>query len=325
MTKNVNRLTAVGCAVLVLAGVLFLTWCWRKCRLAEAREHAEMAARAKADAEARAKADAEAKAAAEREAVYRQFSIYEPGTRLFVPLPPMLSHNHGRAEIGRKLFNDRRLTGLPSTPTLVCGRCHHLGGGGTDSKIHHGVLTRPVYNASFATVYFHDGSASNLQAAVTKMIEDPCFSGGRRLETVVARLAEDKPLVERFSRSYKDGLSGSNVVDAIVEYMKTLVTNNKPFDYWSAGQADRFTPEQQRGSEVFLAARCMDCHDGPVLGSRKVSGGRKVPALRGLGLRKAYLTEGKVKDLDAVVPLMPGGGALPPEDRKALVEFLKTL
>ena len=31
------------------------------------------------------------------------------------------------------------------------------------------------------------------------------------------------------------------------------------------------------------------------------------------------------KDLDAVVPLMPRGDALPPEDRKALVEFLKAL
>ena len=87
---------------------------------------------------------------------------------------------------------------------------------------------------------------------------------------------------------------------------------------------DRLTSEQQRGSEVFLAARCMDCHDGPVLGSRKISRGRKVSALRGLGLRKAYLTEGKEKDLDTVVPMMPGGD-LSPEDKQALVAFLKTL
>jgi cytochrome c peroxidase len=62
-----------------------------------------------------------------------------------------------------------------------------------------------------------------------------------------------------------------------------------------------------------------------VLGARKVSRGRKVSALRGLGLRKAYLTEGKVKDLDSVVPMMSGGGALSPEGRKALVAFLKEL
>ncbi len=48
-------------------------------------------------------------------------------------------------------------------------------------------------------------------------------------------------------------------------------------------------------------------------------------ALRGLGLRKAYLTEGKVRDLDAVMPMMPGGDALSPDDRKALVAFLKAL
>ena len=110
-----------------------------------------------------------------------------------------------------------------------------------------------------------------------------------------------------------------------MEYLKTLLTDGTPYDFWCAGHAERFSPEQRRGSEVFLAAKCMDCHDGPVLGARKVSRGRKVSALRGLGLRKAYLTEGKVKDLDAVVPLMPRGDALPPEDRKALVEFLKAL
>ena len=115
------------------------------------------------------------------------------------------------------------------------------------------------------------------------------------------------------------------LVDAVVEYMKTLVTVDTTYDSWCAGHADAFTPEQQRGSEVFLAAKCMDCHAGPVLGGRKVSRGRKVSALRGLGLRKAYLTKGKIKDLDAVVPLMPGGDALLPEDRKALVTFLKAL
>ena len=208
----------------------------------------------------------------------------------------------------------------------MCGACHWLGAGGTDSRIHHDVLTRPVYNASFATVYLHDGSVSNLHATVAKMIEHPHFSGGGPLAGVVSRLAGDEGIVRRFTTMYgQDGLAGTNVVDAVVEYMKTLVTVGTPYDSWCVGHADAFTPGQQRGSEVFLAAKCMDCHDGPVLGSRKVSRGRKVPALRGLGLRKAYLTEGKVKDLDAVVPLMPGGDALSPEDRKVLVEFLKAL
>ena len=274
MTRRVKWLIAGACAVLVLAGGLFIAWRVRTRWLAEEA--------------ARLQAEAEARAAAEREELYRQFGIDAPGTRRFVPLPSILSHNHGRAEIGRKLFNDRRLTSSQRSQGLVCGACHHLGAGGTDSRIHHGVLTRPVYNAAFATVYLHDGSVSNLHAAVAKMIEHPHFSGGGPLAGVVSRLAGDPSVAGRFNVVYgKDGLAGTNVVDAVVEYMKTLVTVDTAYDSWCAGHVDAFTPEQQRGSEVFLDAKCMDCHDGPVLGGRKVSRGRKVSALRGLGLRKA--------------------------------------
>ena len=318
MTRYGRWAVAGACAVFVLAGGILLVCHWRARRLA-----AE--APAKVEAESSAEAEAEARAAAERAAVYRQFSIDKPGTCLFVPLSPV-TNDFGRAAIGKKLFNDSRLTSSRTTKILVCGACHWLGSGGTDSRPHHGVLTRPVHNAAFATVFFHDGSVSNLHAAVGRMIEHPHFSGGGPPAGVAARLAADSGIAAQFKREYgNDGLADSNVVDAVVEYLKTLVTAGTPYDFWCAGHADKFTPEQQRGSEVFLSASCMDCHDGPVLGSRKVSRGRKVPALRGISRRRAYLTEGKVKDLDAVVPLMPGGDALPPEDRKALVEFLKAL
>ena len=306
MTKRVQWSVVGACVALALAAGLLLVWHHRARRLAE-------------------EARLQAKAAAAREAVYRQFGIDKPGTRLFVPLPPMLAHSHGRAEIGKKLFNDSRLTCSRKTKALVCGACHWLGAGGTDSRIHHGVLTRPVYNAPFATSYLHDGSLPDLHAAVGKMIEHPHYSGGGPLAGVAARLAEDANLAARFKFEYgEDGLAGSNVVDVVVEYLKTLVTEGTPYDYWCAGHTESLSPEQRRGSEVFLAAKCMDCHDGPVLGGRKVSRGRKVSALRGLRLRNAYLTEGKVKDLDAVIPLMPGG-SLPPEERKALVAFLQAL
>ena len=307
MTRRVLWSTVGACVGLVLVATALVAWYRHFQRQAAAAEAARL----------------EAKAAAARETLYRQFGIEAPGTRLFVPLPSRLPHHLGRAKLGQKLFNDPRLA---RSKFFVCGTCHWLGAGGTDSKIHHGVLTRPVHNASFATSYLHDGSLPNLEAAVSMMIEHPHFSGGGSLAGVVSRLAGDAALAARFQHEYGEGgLTDTNVVDAVVEYMKTLVTEGTAYDFWCAGHTDRLTAEQRRGSEVFLAARCMDCHDGPVLGSRKVSRGRKVPALRGLGLRKAYLTEGKVKNLDAVVPLMPGGDALSPEDRKALVAFLKAL
>lgn len=299
-----------ACAALVIVAAGLFAWHQRAQRQAAAAEAARI----------------EAEAVAARAALYAQFGIDFPGTRLFVPLPPGLAHHMGRAKIGQKLFNDRRLTASRVSQGLVCGACHHLGAGGTDSRIHHDVLTRPVHNAAFATTYLHDGSLTNLHAVVGKMIEEPHFSWGGPLAGVAARLAEDAALSARFRSEYgDDGLTGTNVVDAVVEYLKTLVTEGTPYDFWCAGHTDSLNPEQRRGSEVFLAARCMDCHDGPVLGARKVSRGRKVSSLRGLRLRTAYLTEGKIKDLNAIVPLMPGGEALPPEDRKSLVEFLKVL
>ena len=310
MTRRVKWSIVGACAVLALVAVGLFAWHKHAQREAAAAEAARL----------------EAESVAARAALYAQFGIDVPGTRLFVPLPPGLPHHMGRAKIGQKLFNDRRLTASRVSQGLVCGACHHLGAGGTDSRIHHDILTRPVYNAAFATTYLHDGSLSNLHAVVGKMIEEPHFSWGGPLAGVAARLSGDAALAARFRSEYgDDGLVGTNVVDAVVEYLKTLVTEGTPYDFWCAGHADSLNPEQRRGSEVFLAARCMDCHDGPVLGARKVSRGRKVSSLRGLRLRTAYLTEGKIKDLNAVVPLMPGGEALPPEDRKSLVEFLKVL
>ena len=318
MTRRV-RWSVVGvCAALALAAGL-AAWHVHARRAAAEEEVRRAAARQAAEA------------AAAREKVYRQFGIDVPGTRLFVPLPSRLLHHQGRARLGRKLFNDPRLA---SSKFFVCGTCHWLGAGGTDSKIHHGVRTRPVYNAAFATSYLHDGSLPDLRAAVAHMVEHPHFSAGGALADVAGRLAGDASVAADFRREYgPDGLTGTNVVDAVVEYMKTLVTEGTAFDFWSAGDTARLTSAQWHGAEAFLAARCMDCHDGPVLGARKVVRGAparpgrqlKVPALRGLGLRTAYLTEGKVDDLDAVVPMMPGGDALPPKDRKALVEFLKAL
>ncbi len=337
MTRRARWMVLGACEVLILLVGLFAWLQYAQSLRAKASARKARAAAHEAEAAeeavARDVAAREAEAVAAREAVYWNFGIAAPGTRRFVPLPPQLpSCDLGRAQLGKKLFNDRRLTSSRIASGLVCGACHHLGAGGTDSKAHHGVLTRPVYNAAFATSYLHDGSLSNLHEAVGRMIEHPHFSGGGPLAGVAARLAEDAATVKQFQFAYEDGLTGTNVVDAVVEYLKTRVTANTSFDDWCAGHTDSLSAEQRRGSEVFVSARCMDCHESPVLGARKVVRGAparpdqqlKVPALRGLGLRKAYLTEGKVKDLDAVVPMMPGGD-LSPEDKKALVDFLKAL
>ena len=262
-----------------------------------------------------------AAAAAERQAFLAKFGIVSDGTQPFVALPPCLPHGALQARLGQEMFCERRLA---RTSHRTCGACHLLNEGGTDGKLHGGVLTRPALNAVFAPVYLHDGSISNLQGLVARMVESPDFGGAESLEKAVLKLAADEKILARFRETYADGLTPANVVDCLVQHCYTLVTGNMPFDRYCGGRADALDPVQKKGMALFQERKCLSCHDGPALGTMKVSEGRKVPSLRGISRRRVFLTDGTRGDLGAVLSLMPGGD-LEPEERAALVSFLKAL
>ena len=259
--------------------------------------------------------------AADRQAFLARFGIVSDGRSPFVALPPRLPHGALQADLGRQMFCERRLA---RTPRRTCACCHMLNEGGTDGKVHGGTITRPAVNAVFAPFYLHDGSVSNLQGLVARMIEGKDFSGVPSFERSVLGLAADAPLLARFRRAYPDGLTTTNVVDALVQYCHTLVTGNMAFDRYCGGQTNALDAVQIKGMELFRTRGCLSCHDGPALGTMKMSGGRKVPALRGISRRRVFLSDGSRGDLGAVLSMMPGGD-LEPEERAALVSFLKAL
>lgn len=260
------------------------------------------------------------KKVAEKKELLASFGIDSDGRQDFVALPQVLPHKTTAAALGRALFVDKRLA---ASQRRTCGACHWLNEGGTDGKLHGGVLTRPAFNAPFATVYRSDGSLSSMESLVAKMIEGEEFAKGGTLSNIVAKLSADARIVERFQAVYPDGLSVSNVVDALVQFERTLLSPSTALDRFCGGEKEALTELQKAGMELFRR-NCLSCHDGPVLGSRKVSEGVKVPALRGLSQRKLYLTKGSQSDLGAVLSLMPGR-SWEPEERAAFVSFLKAL
>lgn len=260
------------------------------------------------------------KKAAENKALLATFGIESDGRQDFVPLPKILPHKATAATLGRDLFVDKRLA---VSQRRTCAACHWLNEGGTDGKLHAGVLTRPALNASFATVYLHDGSLTNMESLVTRMIEGEDFAKGGSLSNIVEKLKTDARLVERFQVVYADGLRVPNVVDALVQFERTLLSAPTALDRFCGGDAGALTAQQKAGMELFRQ-NCLSCHDGPALGARKMSEGVKVPGLRGLSARKLYLTKGSQSDLGAVLSLMPGR-AWEADERAAFVSFLKAL
>ncbi|MGN0853528.1 MAG: cytochrome-c peroxidase [Kiritimatiellia bacterium] len=257
---------------------------------------------------------------AENKALLESFGIASDGRQDFVMLPRVLPHKATAAALGKDLFVDRRLA---ASQRRTCAACHWLNEGGVDGRLHGGVLTRPAVNAAFASVYLHDGSLPDMAALVARMIEGEDFAKGGKLPDVVAKLARDRQLAERFQIVYPDGLCASNVVDAIVQFERTLVSPVAALDRFCGGDPGALTDQQKAGMELFRE-NCLTCHGGPALGARKVSEGVKVPALRGLSQRKLYFTKGSQTDLGAVLSLMPGR-AWEAAERAAFVSFLKVL
>lgn len=298
MKKTVNRwvaAVALASAVMAVVGTCVVrAWCERR---------------------------REAAVVAERVAFLERFGIVSDGREPFVALPPCLPHGSQQADLGRAMFCERKLA---RTSRRTCAVCHSLNMGGSDGRVHGKYLTRPAMNAVFAPFYLHDGSVTNMEDLIRRMIEDPEFSGVESLDRAVLKLAADPQMLERFRAVYPDGLTATNVVDSIVQYSRTLMTGNMPFDAYCGGRTNALGAAQIRGMTLFRQRNCMSCHDGPVLGTLKISNGRKVPALRGISRRRAFLSDGSLNDLGAVLSRMEGGD-LEDEERAALVSFLKAL
>ncbi len=256
-----------------------------------------------------------------RKAFLARFGIASDGRSDFVALPPSLPHAVGPSRLGEDLFCDRRLA---QSKRRTCAACHQLNEGGVDNEVHGGVLTRTVMNASFSPVFLRDGSLTNLADVVVQMIERRDRAGGGDLDKVVRKLGADERMLARFRICYKTGLTPENLLDALVQYHRTLLSPRSQFDRYWGGKKDALDASQKEGMEIFRRRNCLSCHDGPALGGLRVSKGRKVPVLRGLGSRRVYLSDGSRTDLGAVLTLMPQGNLEAPE-RAALVSFLKSL
>ena len=257
-------------------------------------------------------------------AEYAEWGIDASVFKEFVALPAHLPYNPVSSRLGLDMFKSRKM----SPGGRSCALCHPYGGGGTDGRLHSGVFTRPALNAVFGKYYLHDGSISNFPDLVKRMIEDRRFVGAGSLSNAVANLNADGRVRKRFEAHYGEGnFTGTNLVDCIVNYSRTLMTANGPFDRYCGGR-DALNDRRQAGFEQFRKRNCVRCHSGPSLGTRVITDdGMRVPSLRGLSRRRVYQANGRLyTDLAAAVAMMPDSDFEDDDTgRLSLLDFLRCL
>ena len=191
------------------------------------------------------------------------------------PIPDSLSTDIRKVTLGRKMYNEARVS---LDGTLSCATCHVIDQGGADSRGTRtsegiygqfgGINAPTVLNAAFNVEQFWNGRAHTLADQAAGPPVNPVEMGDQTWEQICERLKEDASLVAEFQSIYPEGITQATVTDAIAEYEKTLITPNDRLDQMLKGDENALTEEEKKGLAAFMDNSCAVCHVGKTLGGQ---------------------------------------------------------
>lgn len=184
------------------------------------------------------------------------------------PLPPM-KFDAKKAKLGKRLFFDKRLSG---DVALSCSSCHNPKKGFSDglvlSEAYPGTKgfrnTPTLINTAYKKSWFHDGRiGTNLNDVTRDQITETIWMN-MDMRIMQERLKQDPVYVKMFKDAFNSEPSNGKVRNAIPEYIKSLTSQNVPFDKGSMSAAAK------RGQKVFTGkGGCVKCHNGPLFSDGK--------------------------------------------------------
>ena len=269
---------------------------------------------------------------AENNGQYRQEPIF--------PIPQKVDVNESKARLGETLFFDTRLS---KNNTIACASCHHLDAGGDDnvafgistSAEQHIINTPSIFNARYNFRQNWDGSAKTLYEQIATVMKSH-HEFNNKWHKVVSTLRLDKSLLNDFNKVYQDSVTKNNIIDAIVEFEKTLITPNSRFDRYLRDDNPDLTRDEIKGYLTFKELGCVSCHQGINIGGNlyqkfgifydyiaergnvsKADFGRmnitndqtdafvfKVPSLRNIAATAPYLHDGSAETIEEAISIM---------------------
>jgi cytochrome c peroxidase len=279
-----------------------------------------------------------------------------------VPYPADNAYDPSKAELGKKLFFDPRLS---ADGSVSCASCHNPVMGwsnglprGVGEKGQKGGRNSPtVINAAYNPQQFWDGRAPSLEEQAKGPVGNPVEMGSS-MPDAVQTLKGIPGYVEAFDAVFPgQGITADTVAKAIATYERQIVSNASPFDAFQHGDKTAVSESAQRGWELFRGkAGCVRCHFGPTfsdgryhdIGIEDQDLGRggvtkkaadnhkfKTPGLRDVALTAPYMHTGTDKDLETVVRFYDRAGDRKPneltplklsdQDVQDLVALLKSM
>ena len=276
------------------------------------------------------------------------------------PIPTALDDiDMPKAKLGQALFFD---TILSKDESISCHSCHNFGEGGADSNTvstgvgrRKGSIQSPtVFNSRYNFKQFWNGRANTLDEQVSGPLTAHVEMDMTAKE-VEERLNKNSLYIKKFQEVYHSKpITMEQVVNAIVEFEKSLTTPNSRFDRHLRGEI-KLTPLETKGYGKFKSLGCITCHNGINIGAnsfQKMGLFRaypydakyqdryavtkkeyhknvfKVPTLRNISLSAPYFHDGSAKSLKDAIQTMAKynlGIILSDEDVEALIAFLKSL
>ena len=241
------------------------------------------------------------------------------GLDLYMPVPEDNPLTDEKVDLGRRLFNDRRLS---RDGAVSCATCHDPERAFSDGRtLAHGVYGRvgrrnapALVNRGFGRSSFWDGRVATLEELVLKPIQDP-----NEMDLTLA------------DASARVGLDVPQLSQALASYVRSLLSGDAPFDRFVNGDRGALSPGQQRGLQVFRGkAQCAACHVGPTFTDERLHntgvawkdgrladdgagrGDFKTPTLREIERTAPYMHDGSLGTLEDVVDHYDRGGRANP-------------
>ncbi len=262
------------------------------------------------------------------------------------PSPADNTWTQARAELGKQLFFDPRLSG---SGQVTCASCHlpeRAWSDGLPTAVKFlgprvPLATPALTNIAFNTIFMWDGRQHNFdQLNVDLQGEMAFINAGATVKPadVVRKLAEVDGYRSAFERAYPgEGVNSRTIGKALAAFQRTLVSRNSAFDRWIAGQADALSPAQVNGYRLFVDSEkgaCVLCHQPPNftdngfhniglksygdavphpgrgkhLPLKVVHGAFKTPQLRDVALSAPYFHDGSAPSLREAVEHYVRGG-----------------